>query len=453
MQEKKREVDMLNGPLAGKIVRFALPVAAASILQQLFNSADLAVVGRFDNSTAMAAVGSNAALINLLVSLFAGLSLGGTVVVASLIGSGKREKINEAIHTSITLAIVSGLIVTAIGEIFAPILLRLMNTPDEVLRLASLYLRIFFLAVPLFLVYDFGASILRAKGDSTRPLYALIASGLINVVLNILFVAGFDMGVAGVAIATDISNVVSSGMILYFLCHEEETFRLSFRKLGIRREYFRRIVAIGAPAGLQGMVFSLSNVMIQSAINGFGATAIAGNTAGQNFEYMCYFVVNGFVQAATTFTSQNFAAGKTDRCKKIYRQSLFLAVVFSFSLALVFYFGRGIFVRIFTTDPEVLEYAYLRLVCICLFEELTGTYEIPGGCLRGMNHSLTPAVITILGSCVLRLVWIATVFQAYHSMVILLIVYPVSWVVTGTSMNIAYFSMRKKEFARLPQPA
>lgn len=291
MQGKKREVDMLNGPLAGKIVRFALPVAAASILQQLFNSADLAVVGRFDSATAMAAVGSNAALINLIVSLFAGLSLGGTVTVAGLIGSGKRQRVNEAVHTSITLAIVSGLIVCVVGETIAPILLRLMNTPDDVLKLASLYLRIFFLAMPLFLIYDFGSSILRAKGDSARPLIALIASGVVNVVLNIIFVAGFGLGVAGVAIATDIANLVSASLIIYFLRTEEETFRLSLRKLGIRKEYFKKIVAIGAPAGLQGMVFSISNVVIQAAINGFGADAIAGNTAGQNFEYMCYFVI------------------------------------------------------------------------------------------------------------------------------------------------------------------
>lgn len=440
---------MLNGPLAGKIFRFALPVAAASILQQLFNSADLAVVGRFDSSTAMAAVGSNAALINLLVSLFSGLSLGGTVTVANLIGSGKRQKISEAVHTSITLAAVSGLIVCVIGETLAPVLLKLMNTPDEVMRLATLYLRIFFLSMPLFLVYDFGASILRAKGDSTRPLYALTASGLINVGLNLLFVVGFHMGVAGVAIATDISNFVSAAIVVHFLRHEEETFRLSLKKLGIRKEYFKRIVMIGAPAGIQGMVFSLSNVVIQAAINGFGPNAIAGNTAGQNFEYMCYFVVFGFAQAATTFTSQNFAAGKTERCRKIYSRALLMAVVSTLTVALIFYFGRGLFLRIFTTDPDVSRYAVIRLMFVCLFEELTAVYEIPGGCLRGMNHSFTPAVITILGSCVLRLVWIATFFQIHHTLPFLLIVYPVSWVVTGTAMNLMYFRIRKKEFAKL----
>ena len=440
---------MLNGPLAGKIFRFALPVAAASILQQLFNSADLAVVGRFDSSTAMAAVGSNAALINLLVSLFSGLSLGGTVTVANLIGSGKRQKISEAVHTSITLAAVSGLIVCVIGETLAPVLLKLMNTPDEVMRLATLYLRIFLLSMPLFLVYDFGASILRAKGDSTRPLYALTASGLINVGLNLLFVVGFHMGVAGVAIATDISNFVSAAIVVHFLRHEEETFRLSLKKLGIRKEYFKRIVMIGAPAGIQGMVFSLSNVVIQAAINGFGPNAIAGNTAGQNFEYMCYFVVFGFAQAATTFTSQNFAAGKTERCRKIYSRALLMAVVSTLTVALIFYFGRGLFLRIFTTDPDVSRYAVIRLMFVCLFEELTAVYEIPGGCLRGMNHSFTPAVITILGSCVLRLVWIATFFQIHHTLPFLLIVYPVSWVVTGTAMNLMYFRIRKKEFAKL----
>jgi putative MATE family efflux protein len=447
MTDEKHSIDMLHGPLAGKLVRFALPIAAASILQQLFNSVDLAVVGRFDSSTAMAAVGSNAALINLMVSLFGGLSLGGTVTVASLIGLGRKDKINRAVHTSVTLAFISGLIVLAIGEFLAPTLLRLMNTPDSVLNLAVVYLRIFFVSVPLFLVYDFGSSILRAKGDSRRPLYALIASGLVNVVLNLFFVISLGMGVAGVAIATVISNGVSCLMVIAFLHSEEETFRLSFRKLGINKDDLRRIVMIGLPAGLQGMVFSLSNVVIQAGINSFGANAIAGNSAGQNFEFMTYFIINAFGQAATTFTSQNYSAGDTERCRKIYKLALLIGMLSCFTLSAVFTLGRHWFILFFNDDPEVIHYAMYRICIICLFELLTGTYEIPGGCLRGMHRSMLPAVITVLGSCVFRLIWVATVFQMHHTIIMLMIVYPISWVITGTAMNIAYFRIRKKAFA------
>lgn len=450
--EKKRNdagIDMLHGPLAGKIMQFALPVAATSILQQLFNSADLAVVGRFDSSEAMAAVGSNAALINLLISLFAGLALGATVVIAALIGSGRKDRVSEAVHTSMELALITGFVMLVIGEIFAPILLKIMNTPDDVLQMATLYLRIYFLIMPFFQVYNFGSAIMRARGDSRRPLYALIISGVINVVLNIVFVAGFGWGVAGVAIATLISNVASAAVVLHYLMTEEEPFRLSFHKMHMRPDILKQIIAIGAPAGVQGMVFSISNVVIQSGINSFGAASIAGNTAAQNFEYICYFIVNGFAQAATTFTSQNYAAGLPDRCRESNRWSAIFGLGITLAVSLVFFAGRHVFILFFTEDPEVIDYAMIRFRYICIFEFMTGTYEISGGCLRGMGRSLLPAVITILGSCVFRLVWVATVFQMHHTMEVLLIEYLISWIITGTAMNIAYFSIRKKEFARI----
>lgn len=442
---RSNDIDMLNGPLAGKLTRFAIPVATASILQQLFNSADLAVVGRFDSSTAMAAVGSNAALVNLLVSLFMGLSLGATVTIASLIGRGDQAKISSALHTSILLAILCGAAVLILGEFLAPAMLIIMNTPEDVLPLATLYLRIFFVAMPFTLIYNFGSSVLRAKGDSARPLYALIASGILNVILNIVFVAGFHQGVAGVAIATVISNILSAALVLFFLKQEKGEFHFYFHKLSISGEHLHRIVTIGLPAGVQGMVFSLSNVVIQSAINGFGADCIAGNTAGQNFEFMAYFVVNSYAQAATTFTSQNFAAGKTSRCRRVYLLSTVIGLTATLALSLVFWFGRDLFLLIFTTDPKVTYYAVIRLQFICLFELLTGTYEISGGCLRGMNHSLLPAVIITLGSCVFRLVWIATIFQLHHTIEMLMIVYPVSWVITGSVTTFCYFRIFARE--------
>ena len=444
-------IDMLHGPLAGKIVRFALPVAATSILQQLFNSADLAVVGRFDSSTAMAAVGSNAALINLLISLFAGLALGATVVIAALIGSGRRDAVSAAVHTSMELALITGFAMLAVGEILAPVLLKMMNTPDDVLEMATLYLRIYFLIMPFFQIYNFGSSILRAKGDSKRPLYALIVSGVINVALNIAFVVGLGWGVAGVAIATLIANIASSLVVLHYLMTEEEPFRFSPRRMHMQPDILRRIIGVGAPAGIQGMVFSISNVVIQSGINSFGAASIAGNTAAQNFEYICYFVINGFAQAATTFTSQNFAAGKPARCRESSRWSALIGMGITIAVSIVFYAGRHVFILFFTEDPEVIRYAMIRFRYIVIFEFMTGTYEISGGCLRGMNHSLLPSIITVLGSCVFRLVWIATVFQAFHTMDVLLIEYLISWIVTGTAMNIACFRIRKKEFARIEQ--
>lgn len=442
---RRNDIDMLNGPLAGKLTRFAIPVAAASILQQLFNSADLAVVGRFDSSTAMAAVGSNTALVNLLVSLFMGLSLGATVTVASLIGRGDNDKISSALHTSILLAMICGVMVCLIGEFLAPAMLTIMNTPEDVLPLATLYLRIFFFSMPFSLIYNFGSSVLRAKGDSTRPLIALTASGVLNVILNLLFVVGFHQGVAGVATATVISNILSAALVLIFLSREKGEFHFSFRKLSITKEHLRRIVMIGLPAGVQGMVFSLSNVVIQSSINSFGAACIAGNTAAQNFEFMVYYIINGYAQASTTFTSQNFAAGKMDRCRKVYSLTMLLGLSSAFALSLVFWFGRGTFMLIFTTDPEVTRYAVIRLQFICLLDLLTGTYEIPGGCLRGMNHSLLPAVVITLGSCVFRLIWIATIFQVYNTITMLMIVYPISWIITGSATTFFFFRIFRKE--------
>ena len=320
---------------------------------------------------------------------------------------------------------------------------------DDVLKLATLYLRIFFFAMPFIEIYDFGSAVLRSKGDSARPLYALITAGVINVILNLVFVIVFKMGAAGVATATVISNFFSACMILYFLTHEEEMLRLDFRKLRIRWEYLLGIIKIGLPAGLQSMVFSLSNVVIQAAINSFGSDGIAGSTAEQNFEFMAYFVINAFAQTATTFTSQNFAAQDKERCKKIYRLCTFIGLASCLGLSLIFLIGRHLFIQIFSTDENVIHYAMIRMWSVCLLELLTGVYEISGGCLRGMGHSMTPAVITVLGTCVFRLVWVNTIYAAHRSYLMLMIVYPVSWVITGTAVTVAYFIIRRKEFAQI----
>lgn len=444
---KPKQVDMLHGSLANKIFFFALPLATTSILQQLFNSADLAVVGRFSSSEAMAAVGSNSSVINLIVSLFIGLSVGANVVIATLIGRDRKEEINDAIHTIYLTALISGLLLVFVGIVVAEPLLTLMGAPENVMNLAIAYLRIYFLAMPFMMVYNFGSAILRSKGDSKRPLICLAISGVVNVILNLVFVIGFGMSVAGVAIPTVISNALSSIMITVILMKEEETFRLHFNQLKFHSQYFKQMLQIGLPAGIQGMVFALSNVVIQSAINSFGSDAIAGATAASNFEFMCYFIVNAFAQTAVTFTSQNFGAQNYDRCKKVFKICFLMGEGLTLCLSLIFWFGRDFFIQFFTTDPEVIKYAYVRLLLVGTLEIGTGSYEMTGGCLRGMGKSMVPAIITIFGSCVFRLIYIYTIFKMFPTFFVLFAVYPISWAITGIVMNASYFSIRKSLFA------
>ena len=433
----KNTMDMTHGTLWNKILIFALPLAASSILQQLFNSIDTAVVGRFASSQALAAVGSNSSLIALMINLFIGISLGSNVVIAHYIGQRSEKNIQAAIHTAIVVALVSGIFVMIFGQFIAKPVLSLMGTPDDVIDLAVVYLRIYLLGMPFIMLYDFGSSILRSTGDSRRPLYSLIVAGVINTVLNLVLVIGFKMGVSGVAIATVISNMVSSGIIVYILTHESAPIRL----------------VIGVPAGIQGMMFSIANVCIQSAINSFGSDAIAGSAAALNYEYFTYFLVNAFAQATVTFTSQNYGAGDYGRCKKIFHISMVFSLVSCGLLSMVFVLGRGMFLRFYTTDPAVLEYAMTRILIATTLELLTSVYEISAGAMRGFGHSLTPAVITFLGSCVLRLIWVSTVCRAVHEFWVLVIIYPISWVVTGIVMTSAYYIVRKRAFAQNVQKA
>ena len=440
---KNKKIDMLNGPLVGKIVIFALPLALSSILQQLFNSADLAVVGRFDSDKAMAAVGSNSSLVNLIVSLFLGLSVGANVVVARLIGQGRKDKANEAVHTVVLLAVISGFIILGVGEILAPILLGMMNVPDDVLKLATLYLRIFFFAMPFIEIYDFGSAVLRSKGDSTRPLYALITAGVINVILNLVFVIVFKMGVAGVATATVISNFFSACMILYFLTHEEEMLRLDFRKLRIRWKYLLGIIKIGLPAGLQSMVFSLSNVVIQAAINSFGSDGIAGSTAEQNFEFMAYFVINAFAQTATTFTSQNFGVGKYKRMDRVLIDCMILSVGAALVLGCGAYFFGAEILQIYTEEADVIQCGVEILSITTVPYFLCGIMDLFPGALRGMGYSAVPMVLSIIGTVGMRVLWIFAFFPQHRSLYFLFISYPASWIATIVMQVVCYYFVRK----------
>ena len=442
---------MLSGSLADKILLFAIPLAASSILQQLFNSVDVAVVGHFasDPALATAAVGCNAPIINLVINLFVGVSVGANVVVSSFIGAGRRDEVNRTVHSAMSLAIVCGLLLLVIGVSIAEPALSALDTPQEVLPQAVLYLRIYSIGMPFIMIYNFGAAVLRCVGDTRRPLICLTISGALNAVLNIVFVIAFGLDVEGVAIATVISNVLSAVMVWIFLMRERSEIRIELGKLRIVKDDLSRILRVGIPAGLQSMVFSLSNIFIQAVLNSFGMNAMAGSAAALNYESFSYFVVSSFTQAAVTFTSQNYGAKEYGRCRKVFRICMAMGLSFTALVSLTFVAGHDFFASIFINDPAVLEYAVKRIVYVLPLYLLIVTYEVGGASLRGIGYSMTPAVITILGMCVFRMFWsyvICGMLYPYYE--VLMIVYPVSWFLTGSCMLVAYFILRRRAFAR-----
>ncbi len=444
---------MIHGPMAMKILMFALPLAASSVLQQLFNSADLAVVGRFADSNAMAAVGSNAPVISLLVNVFLGLSVGTNVLMANILGAGRRNEIRGAVHTAVSVALISGVVLIGIGMMLARPILRLMGAPEEVMEQAVLYLHIYFCGMPAIMLYNFGSAILRSRGDSRRPFLCLTLAGVLNVLLNILFVVGFHMSVAGVALATVLSNCVSGGLIISFLMREEGEFRLTLRELKIDPRYLKRIVQVGVPAGIQGMVFSFSNVVIQSAVNSFGAACIAGMSAAQNLDFISWSVLNSFTQACVTFAGQNYGAGKPDRCRKTLQLSMSMAIGLDLVVIGLLMLNRYAVIGLFTTDPDVVGYAMIRLIYVGLPHWLVGLYDITGGAIRGMNRSLTPALISAFGTCLFRLLYVFTVLPQKRTIIVLLLVYPISWIFTAVIMNIAYVIIYRRAFRVLENRA
>lgn len=451
MQGSGVRMDMLHGGLLGKMLMFALPLAVSSILQQLFNSVDVAVVGRFASDQALAAVGSNGSVISLLVNLFVGISVGASVVIGNYIGQRDDNGIRNAIRTVSVIAVCGGVLLMLVGVSAARPILELMDTPEDVIDLAALYLRIYFLGMPFMLIFNFGAAILRSMGDTRRPLYSLIVAGIINTVLNLLLVIVFDMSVAGVAIATVVANIVNAAIILHILTHEEGPFRLELRKFSVSRPELKKMLQIGIPAGVQGMVFSIANVFIQAAINQFGSDVVAGSAAALNYEYYCYFVVSAFSQAAVTFTSQNYGAGQVERCKRIFRQSMLLSLVCCGVLNVLIVWQKGFFISFFTSSPDVIHYAAIRIQCVLLFQFMASSYEISGAALRGLGYSMMPTILTIFGTCILRLVWVYTVNRQYNSFEVLMYVYPISWVITGIAVWTAYLVIRRKVFARIPK--
>ena len=447
---KAKEMDMLHGGLAGKLILFAIPLAFSSILQQLFNSADVAVVGRFAGSAALAAVGSCVALVGIFVNLIVGLSVGPNAALANLIGQGQRERISGMVHTILTFGIALGVVLMGLGFLTARTVLEASGTPESVINEALLYIRIYFIGVPFMTIYNFGAAILRSYGDTKRPMCYLIISGTVNVVLNLIFVIGFGLGVEGVAISTSVSNMLSTAMVLTHLYRKEDEFQFRFHKMCVIWKDLKRILMIGIPAGIQGAIFSVSNVFIQSGINTFGEDAIAGSSLALNFEYFTYDIGSAFAQAAVTFTSQNFGAGNLKRCKKIFWLCLIFGVGFTEILSIIFMIWDDFFVSIYTISDAVAVYGLIRMHHVCSMEGLTATYEVESAALRGLEKSLEPSIITILGTVVFRMIWMATVFKWIPTYEMLMNVYISSWVFTGGLIFIVYvLQMRKlaKEFA------
>ncbi len=447
---ERKEMDMLNGKLSGKLILFAIPLAFSSILQQLFNSADVAVVGRFAGDTALAAVGSCVALVGIFVNLIVGLSVGPNAALATLIGQKKREEISGMLHTVITFGLILGVVLMGIGLLTARVVLELSGTPESVMNEALLYIRIYFLSIPFMTIYNFGAAALRSFGDSRRPMYYLFISGIVNVILNLILVICVHLGVAGVAIATVISNVLSAGLVILNLHCRKDEFQFRLQKMQIDSNALRRVLVIGIPAGIQGAIFSVSNVFIQSGINSFGEDAIAGSSLALNFEYFTYDIASAFAQAAVTFTSQNYGAGNLKRCKKIFWLCMLFGIVFTEILAIIFMIWDDFFVGIYTTSSAVAVYGLIRMHHVCALEGLTATYEVESAALRGMGKSLEPSIITILGTVVFRLIWMVTVFRWFPTYEMLMNVYVASWIFTGGAIFVVYWwHMRKQSVQKV----
>ena len=444
------QIDMVHGPLAGKILLFALPLMLSSLLQLLFNAADVVVVGRCAGKAALAAVGSTSSLINLLINLFIGFSVGTNVVVARDLGAGREEDVRDSVHTAVALSLLSGAFLAVLGITMARQLLVWTSSAPDVIDLATIYLRVYFAGMPANMLYNFGAAILRAEGDTQRPLYYLAAAGLTNVALNLLFVIVFRMSVAGVALATIISQAISALLVLGSLMRDQGPLHFDWKGLRLEKRIIKRILQVGLPAGFQGVVFSLSNVVIQSSINSFNSTAIiAASSASSNIESFVYVSMNAFYQTDLTFTSQNYGAGE---CRRVDR-ALILCQAYSMLFGLILgnlavAFGRTLASIYAPGEEEVIAQALVRLRCIARFYFLCGMMDVTVGALRGLGHSIVPMVVSMAGVCGVRLLWIATVFQTYRTPAVLYLSYPVSWTITAIVHILFFFAIRRGTYAK-----
>ncbi len=443
-KKKSYEMDMCHGPLVKKLLIFTIPVMISGVLQLLFNAADIVVVGQFVGSQALAAVGSNSSLINLIVNVFIGISIGSNVLVARHYGAGEHEEVHKTVHTSILTGAVFGVLLIFIGQIVARPLLELMGSPEDVIDLATLYLRIYFVGMPMVMVYDFGASILRAVGDTRRPLYFLVIAGVVNVVLNLFFVIVCHLGVAGVALATIISQTISAILVVICLMRTDTCVKLTLKELRIHKRKLLQMMRIGLPAGVQGAIFSVSNVLIQSSVNSFGSVAMAGNAAAANIEGFIYTAMNSFYQAALSFTSQNAGAGEYKRVYKILGLCLLMVTITGFCLGnLALAFGRPL-LGIYTSEADVVGFGLMRMKYICTTYFLCGMMDVTVGSLRGLGYSITPMLVSLTGACAFRVVWIFTVFVWSRSLDTLYVSYPVSWLITAAVQLLCFFIAMKR---------
>lgn len=444
MQKQAKTVDLTTGPLLPKIIVFALPLAASGILQLLFNAADVVVVGRFAGSAALAAVGSTVSLINLLVNLFIGMSVGANVVAARALGARDNTAVSQTVHTAVLLSLISGVLLAIIGVGLSPQLLEWMGSPEDVIGLATLYLRIYFVGMPATMLYNFGAALLRAAGDTRRPLYCLALAGVINVGLNLFFVIRMQLSVAGVALATIISQLVSAALVVVILMRETGPLHFDWKQMKLHGAVLLQIVRIGLPAGLQGMVFSLSNVVIQSAINSFGSIVVAGNSAASSIEGFVYVAMNSCYQACLTFTSQNVGARKYENINRVLFTCIGCAVVIGTVLGVGCTVLGAPLCGIYSSDPAVIAAGVGRLRIICSLYALCGIMDVTVGGLRGLGCSVMPMVVSLLGSCALRLVWVATVFRMVGTIQSLYISYPITWALTAAAHLICFAIVRRK---------
>ena len=434
---------MTQGSLLPKILLFAIPLMISSMLQLLFNAADIVVVGQFSGDKVagaryVAAIGSTGSCINLILSVLMGLSVGVNVLAARYFAARQEKEMHETVHTAIAMAIAGGVVVGVFGFIMSRLILTLMGSPAEVIDLSTLYMRIYFVGLPVTMVYNFGSAVMRATGDTRRPLYYLCVAGIINVILNLFFVIGLHMHVAGVALATILSQCISAGLVLRSLIVTDEIYRLELKRIRFHKDKLLRIINVGLPAGLQGSVFSLSNVLIQSSINEFGSIAMAGSAAGANLEGFVYMAMNAVYQASVSFTSQNVGARRLDRIGKVLATCLAVVAVIGLVLGNTFYLFGNRLVGIYTSDAEAIAYGVERMSVICTTYLLCGMMDVICGSLRGMGYSTVPMIVSIAGACGLRIVWIMTVFRHYHTLRTLYISYPVSWAVTGAVHLLCY---------------
>ena len=439
-----RKEALTEGTIVDKVLLFALPLMLTSMLQQLFNATDVAVVGRFASKEAMAAVGSNAPIVSLLVNFFVGISVGANVLIARNIGAKNIQKAKSAVGTAMAAALASGVIVAVIGNVIAVPLINLLGVPPEVRDYSVTYLRIYFSGVPFIMLYNFEAAIFRSDGNTRAPLICLFTGGVFNVAANLFFVLVLGMDVDGVAIATVLANVISSGMMLHFLRRESGVLRVEYRDIRINRSDLSTMLRIGLPAGLQSAVFSISNICVQSAINSLGADYMAASSAAFNIEIFCFFVVNSFTQTLVTFVGQNYGAGKYERCREIVRKTLLLSWALVMAVSVVLLLSGKALLGLFTDDPFVIEAGMLRVRMLLYAQTLNVLMDNLSGAMRGLGKSLVPALTTLFCVCGIRILWVFTGFRFYHTWLSILIIFPVSWVVNASFMVIGYLRVRNR---------